>query len=69
MSVEKVFKVEGMHCAMCKKHVEEALKSLDGVKKVKVDLESGNVKIKSKEEVSEDNITKVIDELGFKAVF
>lgn len=69
MSVEKVFKVEGMHCVMCKKHVEEALKSLDGVKKVKVDLESGNVKIKSKEEVNEDNITKAIDELGFKAVF
>lgn len=69
MSVVKEFKVEGMHCAMCKKHVEEALGAIEGVKKVKVDLDSGEVKIKSKEEVSEENITKAIDELGFKAVF
>ena len=69
MSIVKVFKVEGMHCAMCKKHVEEALKSLENVKAVKVNLKTGDVKMMSKEEVSNDLIAKAVDELGFKAIF
>lgn len=69
MSIVKIFKVEGMHCAMCKKHVEEALKSLENVKAVKVNLKTGDVKMKSKEEVSNDLIAKAVDELGFKAIF
>ncbi len=69
MAVIKEIKVEGMKCAMCKKHVEEALKSVDGVKKVKVNLETGIVEIKSKEEIDNEQIKNKIDELGFNVVF
>lgn len=69
MAVIKEIKVEGMKCAMCKKHVEEALKSVDGVKKVKVNLETGIVEIKSKEEIDNEQIENKIDELGFNVVF
>lgn len=69
MAVIKEIKVEGMKCAMCKKHVEEALKSVDSVKKVKVNLETGIVEIKSKEEIDNEQIKNKIDELGFNVVF
>lgn len=32
--MKKVYKVEGMMCKNCRKHVEEALNSMDGVKAV-----------------------------------
>lgn len=69
MAVIKEIKVEGMKCVMCKKHVEEALKSIESVKKVKVNLETGTVEIKSKEAVSNEEITTKIEELGFNVVF
>lgn len=69
MAVNKEIKVEGMKCAMCKKHVEEALKSIESIKKVKVNLETGTVEIKSKEEVSNEEIKTKIEELGFNVVF
>ena len=40
--VEKEFFVEGIHCEKCKGNVEKALKSIEGVKKVVVDLKVGN---------------------------
>lgn len=67
--IVKKFVVNGIHCKNCKKHVEEALKSIEGIKKVKVDLESGNTVIKSKEEISENIIKEKIEEAGFDVEF
>jgi copper chaperone CopZ len=64
----KEFYVQTIHCKHCKETVEEALKSIEGVKKAKVDLD-GNAFIKSKEEISEDIITEKIEEAGFKVIF
>lgn len=37
--------VQGMSCGSCVKHVTEALRPLEGVSDVAVDLQSGRVKI------------------------
>lgn len=66
--VEKEFVVEGIHCEKCKANVENALKSIEGVKKVKVDLK-GNASIKSKQEVSNEIIKEKIEEAGFSVDF
>ena len=66
--VEKEFVVEGIHCEKCKANVENTLKSIEGVKKVKVDLK-GNASIKSKQEVSNEVIKEKIEEAGFSVSF
>lgn len=36
---EETFKIEGMSCQMCVKHVTKALQGVEGVKEVQVSLE------------------------------
>jgi copper chaperone len=46
MKMEKTtLKIEGMSCGHCVKAVEEALKEVDGVKKVSVSLENKSAEI------------------------
>ena len=66
--IEKKFIVEGNHCNKCKANVENALNSIPGVKKVKVELD-GNVVIKSKEVINEEVIKEKIEDAGFSVVF
>lgn len=66
--IEKKFIVEGIHCNKCKANVENALNSIPGVKKVKVELD-GNVVIKSKEVINEEVIKEKIEDAGFSVVF
>ncbi|MBR4694420.1 MAG: heavy-metal-associated domain-containing protein [Bacilli bacterium] len=63
---KKKVKIEGMHCSHCVKRVEEALSSLDTVKKVKVNLSKGEADIISEKEISNDLIKNKIEELDFK---
>jgi len=65
---EKEFFVEGIHCGKCKANVENALKSIENVKKVNVDLK-GNAIIKSKGTVDNAIIKEKIEEAGFTVVF
>ncbi len=62
---EKEIVVVGMHCMNCAKHVEEALKKIKGVKKVFVELESGKVKILSKNAIDETLINSTIENLSY----
>lgn len=38
--------VEGMSCSACERHVNTALRELDGVEDVDVDLDTGRVTVK-----------------------
>lgn len=60
--MEKVIKVEGMHCANCQRRVENALLQL-GAKTVQVDLANGVVRA----QVDADNqaVIDQIETLGF----
>jgi len=60
-----VVKVEGMACKHCATKVEEGLKKIDNVDKVKVDLNKKEVTIFSKKEVDLEKVKNVIEELNY----
>ena len=61
----KTIYVEGMTCSNCVRHVEEALKELEGVKSVKVDLKAKKADIELSAEVSDQQITEAIEDAGY----
>ena len=61
----KTINVEGMQCNHCKMSVEKALNSLEGVKKVEVNLENKTAIIESDKEIDDDKIKNAIEEAGF----
>ncbi len=65
--MKKTIILEGMSCGHCVKAVEKALKGLDNILKVDVDL--NNKKVEVEGENLEDSLLKeVIDEAGYKVV-
>lgn len=60
--------IEGMSCAHCVRHVEEALKEMPEVNVVRVDLEGKNAVVELTKEVSDDAFKRVIDEVGYEVV-
>ena len=61
--MKKEIKIDGMHCEHCVAKVENALSSLDGVKKVKVKLEKGLAKLDG--DVSDEAIRAAVSDAGF----
>ncbi len=67
--MEKVIGVNGMTCQHCKKAVETALSNLQGVNRVEVDLEKGNVIVDYDEEVvTLGDIRVAIEDQGYDVV-
>lgn len=60
-------KVKGMNCRNCEKHVINALKSI-GLKKIKVNLETGEVSFINKKEIALKLISDKIAEIGYEVV-
>lgn len=61
-----VIHVQGMTCSHCKKSVEKALQTIDGVKNAKIDLETGNVTIDYDQQMTdENNLRKTISDAGY----
>lgn len=67
-SKKQTLKIEGMMCMHCAAHVEEALRKLDGVKAVKVDLEGKSATVKVEKELSKEAYEKAITDAGYKFV-
>ena len=66
--IEKTLTVEGMHCQKCVARITEALKNIDGVKKVSIDLDTKKVIVISKNEIATDVLSAAIEKLGFKVI-
>ncbi|MEY8445169.1 copper chaperone CopZ [Enterococcus ratti] len=66
--MKQEFLIKGMHCNHCVARVEEALRNLEGVKKVKIHLkkEKGLVKF-DETSVPLEEICQTINELGYQA--
>ena len=60
--------VEGMMCEHCAAHVEDAVKKIDGVKAVKVDLKNKTATVKAANEISRDAFENAIANAGYKLV-
>ena len=62
---ELIINVEGMVCGGCEKRVQNALKTIKGVKDVVADHTNGIVKLKIKENVEKEIIKQKVEDLGF----
>lgn len=62
-------KVEGMSCNHCVNAVEGSVGKLEGVSKVKVDLDNGTVDVElNSSKVSKDAIKDAIEDQGYDVV-
>lgn len=65
-TMEREYKITGMSCNHCKMSVEKNIGKLQGVTSVHVDLEKGIVYVEG--EVSELEVKKTVEELGFEFI-
>lgn len=68
MAVTRVYEVRGMTCDHCKQAVSEAAKSVEGVRDVHVDLESGKVSVTFTHSVKDEEIKAAVEEAGYELV-
>ena len=61
-----ILKVNGMGCMKCAAKVENAVKDVENVKKVKVSLEDKNVTISYKDSIDKELIIKNITLAGYE---
>lgn len=59
-------KVEGMVCNGCENRVQNALKTIKGIKDVNADYTTGIVKITSKKDIEREELKEKIEDIGFK---
>lgn len=67
-SMQKVLKVDGMMCAHCKMHVEQALSGVDGVETATVDLEKKQATVTLSKDVSDEVLLAAVREAGYTPV-
>lgn len=58
--------VEGMACSMCENHVQEAIRRLGSVSKVKANRKKKEVSFLSEEILDSKTIQKTIEGLGYE---
>ena len=65
-SVIKKISVKGMVCSFCAHGIEKKFSKEDRVESVKVDLEKAKVFLKVKDNLSDEEIIKIIKESGYE---
>lgn len=60
--------VTGMTCSHCAASVTEEITEIDGVRDVRVDVDSGRVEVDSDRELGRDEIAAAVDEAGYALV-
>lgn len=61
-----IIKIEGMSCKGCAKKIETSLKTIENIKKVKVNLNKKEAIIESNEKLDIDKIKDRICSLGYE---
>ena len=64
----KTIFIEGMSCGHCSKRVEDALKSVNGVKSVKDSLEEKKADVILKNDVDNEILKNAVEDVGFEVV-
>mgnify|MGYP000872319779 FL=1 len=65
----KVLQIEGTSCAHCQRAVAEALRELEGVSSVEVDLEGGKATVSyDPAQVTEAALQAAVEEAGYTVV-
>lgn len=65
--MKKLLHVEGMMCAHCQAHVQQALKKVDGVSEVNVDLAAKTATVTLSKDVPDDMLTAAVADAGYTA--
>ena len=66
--MKKIYLIQGMHCNSCSMLVTDALRELDGVKKVSVSYEKGEAIVEFDEKkLDSKEIVKEIKKVGYKS--
>ena len=66
--ITKTIFINGMSCGHCSKRVEAALKSVNGVKSVKVSLEEKKADIIMKNDIKNNVLKNAVENVGFEVV-
>lgn len=61
-----ILKILGMHCVSCARNIESRVKKQPGVLAVKVDFASSKMFVECEDSVSESDLKKIVEELGYK---
>ena len=65
---ETILNVDGMSCQSCVRHVEGALRKLEGVAAVEVKLQDGKVRVEhDPAKVPVERMIEAIDDAGYEA--
>jgi Cu2+-exporting ATPase len=64
----KVLDIEGMMCAHCQAHVQQALEKVEGVSGVNVSLEEKQARVSLAEAVDDAKLVNAVTEAGYKVV-
>jgi P-type Cu+ transporter len=67
--MKQQFYIKGLHCASCVYTTEKALKTIPGVSDAVVNLANGNATISSKKEIADSQISNIIKNSGYEAIF
>ncbi len=67
-TMKKVLIVEGMSCSHCSGRVEKALKALDGVESVTVDLKAKTAEVTLSGGVADDALAQAVTDAGYQVV-
>lgn len=59
------FNVEGMTCASCQAHVQNALAGVEGVDKASVNLMMNTALVSAKDDLSEEALIKAVEDAGY----
>lgn len=65
---EYLVEIKGMKCSNCALHVKDAIKKIEGVKKVEVDLQTNTAAITSKVELDTKIIKNNIENLDYSVI-
>jgi len=61
-----IFKISGMDCVSCARNIESRVKKHPGVLTVNVDFASSKMFVEAEDSVSDSNLKKIVEELGYK---
>ena len=66
--MKKQVNIEGMSCGHCVNHVAEALKQINGVTNVTVDLKGKNAIVELSKDVSDAEFKNSIEDAGYDVI-
>ena len=66
---QRILQVPGMHCGGCATRIEDALKHVEGVRRVKADFVAHTVDVAfDSEKVDETTVRSVIEKTGYEVM-